>query len=270
MNRAFATLALRCVLALAVFGPASRVDGRALSIGGNSAVSGVLYGEVRSTLTTEFPGTTFTSLGALTGNLSGFDLIILDRVSAQPLLPAEQTNLHDFVMHGGNLLYVGDAINGLSNDSFTLPFGIAMTPDPTTDISIAYATYTNPGYPFMTGPFAAPTNPPSGSFAAQITTLGPSVELARWNGGGVAISAFAPNTLGPGAGFGLFLTDLNMVTPTRYSPEVGGVLANALALPEPSSLTFLLVGAAVCLHSGRFLRVRKKTRGSLASAFSRS
>ncbi len=246
-------------IAVALVCPTCLIQGRPLTIAGNIAgssyepASGVIYSEMRSRLTEDFPGTTFVTLAALTGNLSGFDLLVLNRFASQALTLAEQTNLHSYVLNGGNLLYVGED-TGLSNDSFTNPFGIAMAPDPTTDIAIAFATYTNLGSPFLTGPFGAPSNPPSGSDAAKIITLGPSVELARWNGGGTAISAFGPNTLSAGAGFGVFVTDANMMTPARYSLELGDVLSNALLLPEPSSLACLLLGAAGCFGRRRFFR----------------
>lgn len=231
--------------------------GRAFTIGGNTTgdsfdpISGGNFAEMRSTLTAHFPGTTFTSLPALTGSLSGFDMIVLTRFKAQALLPAEQTALHNYLLAGGNMLYVGEAAGGLSNDTFTLPFGISMAPDPTTDISLAFATYTNPAHPFLNGPFGAPANPPSGSFAAKVTTLGPSVEMARWTGGGIAISAFDRNTIGPGAGFGIFLTDVNMMTPGRYTNEVDPMVSNALSVPEPSTLACLAFGTLACLSRRR-------------------
>lgn len=227
--------------------------GRPLTIGGNTTgdsfdpISGGNYLEMRSRLAADFAGTSFTSLPSLTANLAGFDLIVLNRFHSLDLSAAEQTAIRNYVLNGGNLLYVGDAIGGISNDTFTLPFGIGMTPDASTNISIAFAAYTNTGHPFLTGPFGAPQNPPSGSFAAQITIAGPSVEMARWNGGGIAISAFDRNTLGPGAGTGIFLTDVNMITPGRYSNEVGPMVSNALAVPEPSAVMCLVIGALICL-----------------------
>lgn len=226
---------LWCVLALGLWCLAGPLRAQGLMVGGNTAgfgfdpITGVLYSEVRSRLGNDFPGTTFVSLPVLSGSLSGFDLIILNRFASPALLPAEQASLVAYVQSGGNILYVGEDAD-LSNDTFTLPFGIAMTPDPATDIPLAYGTYTNPAHPFLTGPFGAPPRPPSGSNASQIATLGPSAELARWDGGGIAISAFLPDTFAPGAGFGLFVTDVNMITPGRYSGELGTVLSNALAL----------------------------------------
>jgi hypothetical protein len=236
---------------------AAASHGRALTIAGNTTgdsfdpILGGNFAEMRSTLTTNFPGTTFTSLPTLTLSLGSYDLIVLTRFNAQSLQTAEQTAIRNYVLGGGNLLYVGEAFAGVSNDTFTLPFGIAMVPDTTTNIPLAFATYTNPTHPFLNGPFGAPPNPPSGSVAAQITTLGPTVEMARWNGGGVAISAFDRNTIGPGAGFGIFLTDVNMMTPGRYAPEVDPMVSNALATPEPSTVVCLAFGALACLGRHR-------------------
>jgi hypothetical protein len=126
-----------------------------------------------------------------------------------------------------------------------------MAPDPVTNVPLALATYTNAGHPFLNGPFGAPQNPPSGSFAAQVTVLGPSVELARWNGGGVAISAFDRKALGLGSGFGIFVTDVNMMTPGRYSNEVGPMLSNALAVPEPCTAMCLTLGGLTCVGRRR-------------------
>ncbi|MEO6742775.1 MAG: PEP-CTERM sorting domain-containing protein [Chthoniobacteraceae bacterium] len=245
-------------LVLAFFWPASPSHGRALSIGGNKTndsfdpVSGTNFLELRTSLTGTFPGTAFTSLATLTGSLTGFDLIILTRFNAQDLQATEQTAIRNYVLTGGNLLFIGEAFGGLSNDTFTLPFGIAMSPDATTNIPLALASYTNPGHPFLNGPFGAPPGQPSGSTAAQVTTLGPSVEMARWsNGGGIAISAFDRKALAPAAGFGIFLTDVNMVTPNRYSNEVGPMISNALTLPEPSTVACLALGALACLGRRR-------------------
>jgi len=238
MNSAFPHLFNCWALVLALVWPAGALQAQALVIGGNTAgsafdpIAGIIYLEVREKLKNDFPGTTFVSLPVLSGNLSGFDLIILNRFASNALLPAEQASIRDYVLSGGNVLYVGEDV-GLSNDTFTLPFGISMTPDPSTHIDIAYGTYTNPGHPFLNGRFGAPSSPPSGSISAHIATLGPSVELARWDGGGIAISAFGRDTLAPGAGFGIFVTDVNMMTPGRYSEEVGDVLSNALALGFP-------------------------------------
>ena len=244
-------------LIIAFFWQPSTSHGLALTIGGNTTgdsfdpISGSNFIEMRTTLTAHFPGTTFTSLPTLTGSLSGFDLIVLERFQAQPLQPAEQTAILNYVLNGGNLLYVGEAVSGISNDTFTLPFGIAMAADPATNVSIAFATYTNPTHPFLNGPFGAPVSPPSGSFAAQVITLGPSVEMARWNGGGIAISAFDRNAIGSGAGFGIFLTDVNMVTPFRYANEVGPLVSNALSAPEPSTMACLAFGTLACLSRRR-------------------
>lgn len=252
------------VLLLALVMPARPVLGRSLSIGGNTAVSGydpvtgVVYLELRSTLTTEFPGTTFTSLPSLAVNLSGFDLLVLNRFDSPDLMPSEQAAILSYVRNGGNLLYVGEATAGtvgsISNDTFTVPFGISMTPDPATNISLAFGTYTNTDHPCLNGPFGAPPDSPSGSSAAQVTRLGLSVELARWNGGGVSISALSRNALVQGSGFGLFATDINMMTPNRYATEFGSVLANALVLPEPGSVIELLFGLAGIVGTRRFGR----------------
>jgi hypothetical protein len=243
-----------CTVAAALFWLTSPTHGGGLKVGGNTAtdgydpVTGFIYSEVRSSLSADFPGTTFVSLANLTGDLSNLDLIILNRFKANDLQLAEQTAIRNYVINGGHLLYVGEASGGVSNDSFTMPFGIGISPDPSTDTSLAFATYSNPSHPFMNGAFGMPSAPPSGSFAAQVATLGPSVELARWNGGGgVAISAFSQDALAPGAGFGLFLTDVNMVTPGRYSNEVGPVVSNALSVPEPSTGRVLVLGALAWL-----------------------
>lgn len=229
-------------------------DGRPLTIGGNTTgdsfdpISGGNYSEMRSRLAADFAGTSFTSLPSITAPLAGFDLIVLNRFHSLDLSAAEQIAIRNYVLNGGNLLYVGESIGGVSNDTFTLPFGIGMAPDLSTNVSLALAAYANAGHPFLTGPFGAPQNPPSGSFAAQITIAGPSVEMARWNGGGIAISAFDRNTLGPGAGFGIFLTDVNMMTPGRYSSEVGPMVSNALTVPEPSVVMCLAMGALICIR----------------------
>jgi hypothetical protein len=226
---------VRGAVVLGFFSWAAAAFGQRLTIAANTAsasfdpVSGGMYSEMRTRLQEDFPGTTFTSLPLLTGDLSRFDLIILNRFGSSDLQPAEQAAIYSYVLHGGNLVYVGEAI-GPPNDTFTVPFGIVMTPDRATDIPIAFATFSNPGHPFLCGPFGAPSNEPSGSYAAQVVARGASVELARWQGGGVAISAFEGNTLAPGAGFGIFLTDVNMITPNRYSWEVGPVLSNALSI----------------------------------------
>lgn len=253
MNKFVSILACAVALTLAWPTPA---NADALKIGGNTATDGfdpitsTVYSELRSTLTTDFPGTTFHSLSALSGDLSSFDLIILNRFKSNDLLPAEQAAVVNYVTQGGNVLYVGEAGGGVSNDTFTLPFGVAMTPDPTTDVTLAVANYTNSGHPFLNGSFGAPFAQPSGSFAAQVSTLGPTVELARWTGGGVAISAFNRNAIAPGSGFGLFLTDVNMITPFRYSQEVGAVLSNALSVPEPSALA-IPFSVLICLWRRR-------------------
>ena len=240
---------LRGAVVLTAVLAACSVQGRSLRVAGNTAtddfdpVSGYIYLGLRTRLQTDFPGTTFTSLPALTGELSRYDLVILNRFSSRDLMATEQAAIRDYVLHGGNLLYVGEAI-GSSNDTFTGPFGISMMAEPATNASIAYGTYTNPGHSYLLGPFGAPSKRPSGSFAAQVSMLGPSVELARWNGGGVAISAFERGALGPGAGFGLFLSDVNMVTPARYSGEVGPVISNALStLPEIQPNLSISVGS---------------------------
>ena len=82
--------------------------------------------------------------------------------------------------------------------------------------------------------------------------------MARWTGGGIAISAFDRNTIGPGAGFGIFLTDVNMMTLNRYLTEVGPVVSNALAIPEPASAACLALGALAC--SLRRRRCRRALR----------
>lgn len=224
-----------CAAILAFISPDCQAQGQPLSIAGNTAnstfnpVTGIIYNEMRSYLKGKFPGTTFTSLPVLGGDLSRYHLIILNRYSSPNLQPDEQAAILNYVLQGGNLLYVGEA-TGPTNDTFTLPFGIVMTPDPTTNISIAFAAYSNPTHPFLSGYYGAPPNPPSGSYAAQVTVPGASVELARWAGGGIAISAIGYDTLAPGAGFSLFLTDVNMVTPSRWTKEVGPLLANALMI----------------------------------------
>lgn len=226
-------------LAVALLATLCPGQARPLSIAANTAtnsydpVSGIMYLEMRNRLKSEFPGTTFTSLPQLTGDLSQFDLIILNRFSAPDLQPAEQTAVRSYVNLGGSVVYIGESINAsgsASNDTFTLPFGVAMIPDPATDLDIAYASYTNGSHPFLTGPFGMPSDAPSGSHAAQVSTLGLSVELARWDGGGgVAISAFPRGRLTSRAGFGIFVTDVNMITPGRYAYEFDAVLANALS-----------------------------------------
>lgn len=217
-----------------------------IAVGGNAGaagyapMSGTIYGDLRDAIETQFSSSTFTTLTTLTGNLSSYDLLVLNRFQSTPLTAAEQTAVYNYVLQGGNLVYVGDAAE-LPNDSYTEPFGIMMVPDPAVPTGLFFADYTNPTHPYLTGPFLAPIARPSGGAAAKVSVLGPSVELAKWAGGGVAISAFEANTLGPGAGFGLFFTDVNMFTLGRYSDEVGPVVANALAaIPEPAGLSSLV------------------------------
>lgn len=227
-----------------------------LSVGGNTGnfghdpITGFIYDELRSSLQTHFPGTSFTSLSALTGDLSSFDVLVLNGYKSTPLTTAEQTALYNYVVNGGNLIYVGEGAE-LPNDTFTQPFGITMV----ADAVATTATYTNLSHPFLTGPFGVPVDPPTGSNAANVSVLGPAVTLATWNGGGVAIAAFDRNTLAPGAGFGLFFTDLSMFNVGRYPNEVDPVILNALSLPEPTGLT-CLVGLGLGLLGQRYRRIK--------------
>jgi hypothetical protein len=244
---------VRCLAGLVLLG-ITWPSHAGFSVGGNTGnfghdpVTGFIYDELRTSLQTNFPGTSFTSFSALTGDLSSFDVLVLNGYKSTPLTTAEQTAVYNYVLQGGNVIYVGEGAE-LPNDTFTQPFGITMV----ADAVATTATYTNLSHPFLTGPFGTPVDPPTGSNAAKVSVLGPSVALATWNGGGIAISAFDRNVLAPGAGFGLFFTDLSMFNVGRYPNEVDPVILNALALPEPGGMA-CLVSVGLSLLGRRFRR----------------
>lgn len=226
----------------ALIGLAAPGVAAAVAVGGNTATggydpaTGANYSELRSTLQSDFPGSTFATVPLTTVGLIAVDLLVLNRFNSPNLTPEEQTAVYDFVVQGGNVVYVGEAAGGFPNDTYTLPFSVTMIDDPSTVVAQATATYTNPTHPFLTGPFGAPSSPPTGATSAQVSVLGSSVELAKWDGGGVAISAIDHGVIAPGAGFVLFFTDFSMFNIGRYQSEVGPVISNALAAPEPGTL----------------------------------
>jgi hypothetical protein len=220
-------------------------------------VTGQFFEEMRNDITAAFPGSTFTSVVELSGDLSGYDLIVASGFNDPGLTSAEQTNLGNFVLGGGHYFYVGEGVSTPNNTSFVAPVGMTMAPDPTTGDPNVFAPWTNPTHPFLNGPFGQATTPPgsvSGSGAAMVTTLGLALELARWNpstgNGGIAVAAITRDALAPGSGFVVVGTDVNMISPSRWGTELGIPLMNALYLsqqpiPEPSSAAGLALLAMI-------------------------
>jgi hypothetical protein len=233
-------------------------------------VTGHYFHAMRTDIATTFAGSTFTSLPDLTGDLTGYDLIVACGFNDPGLTAAEQINLANFVTGGGHYFYVGEGMVTPDNTSFVAPVGMAMVPDPSTDEALLFAPWTNPTHPFLNGPFGQATTPPnsvSGSVAAMVTTLGPATELARWSpsagAGGIAVAAVERNVLAPGAGFVLVSTDVNMIG-ARWDTELGIPFMNALyqAVPEPAGASSLLLLAMIhaCRSTTRSTTRQRRNR----------
>jgi hypothetical protein len=251
------------VLALVLSG--SSVHGAALVVGGfsttragdSSVVQGPYTGDLRNSVATAFPGSTFVGLDTLSpATLAALDVVIVGSATIAPppmiLSGSEQEALLDFIRAGNNALIFVDNEDfaGEPNDSFLAPFEMHSTGKVQ---GVAAATSLGPGYPVINGPFGAVTTYIT-SFGGYFDALGPNtLALAVYDGNGqTAVAAILPGALGAGSGGVVFFADADSLVDTAvgghfHSGDNETLFLNALALPEPSatalfSCAALLVG----------------------------
>jgi hypothetical protein len=213
----------RCILwCLAGLMVSHSVSAASLTVGGFNEARG---GEesinenpgLQNLITTQFPGTIFSSSAELTpAYLSTINALIIGvAVSCgeeiKPLSVAEQTALLNFVKAGGTALLFGDNSENAkaANHSFTAPFGLSMAG--TLELT-GGSTIVNSSNPVVTGPAGTATG-----FDYEVpgwfSELGSAQKIAVLNAPGLkgdkqpSVAALLPGVPGTGSGATVFFSD---------------------------------------------------------------
>jgi hypothetical protein len=238
-------------------------------VGDSSLSQGPFGEELRSAIETDYPGTTFVGVDALSANsLSNLDYLIVGAPTFTTpvfLSSAEQTALRNYIVGGGAALifidndtYAGVPASDDSNETFLDPFGIdsiGRVP------SRSNATTSAPAHPVMDGPAGTVTSIAT-NFGGWFENLGPNgTALAQYDANGQpAIAAIAPGALGPGSGGVVFIGDADALVDSGDGGLFGiadnatffrNAVAYSIPIPEPSTSLLIFSGAALCARRRR-------------------
>jgi hypothetical protein len=206
--------------------------------GGEESIATNTY--LQNVITTQFPGTTFSTSAKLTpAYLGTVNAVIVGVATSEtseikPLTKAEQTALVNFVKAGGTALLFGDnKVNcEAANRSFTAPFGLAM--NGTLNFT-GGSTITNSSNPVVTGPAGTAT-----SFDYLVpgwfSKLGGALLIAVLDDPGSvgnnkpSLVTLLPGTLGAGSGAVVFFSDSGSLFDAFFSTNDTILILNSLAL----------------------------------------
>ena len=256
------TSALPLCTFLALVGITSSANA-ALVIGGwNSTRAGATYNifdgsgytGLRTSLSSNFPGATFSGTGALTrAYLSGVNLLIIQaivdgaNVPISPLSPAEQTALFDFVRSGGTAIIASENGLGYAAASASLVGAFGITDSGANLSGTVTCTITNPGgNPITSGPFGTTASLTYG-FCGGYSALGPYATSLGTIGALTGLAYIPPNALQPGSGSVTFFSD----TLSGGAPSNNLIFNIAATVPEPSVPGLGLLGGLSLLARRR-------------------
>ena len=215
---------------------------------------GTAYTALRSSLSTNFPGSTLSGTATLTnGYLSGVNLLIIQssvdgaNIPISVLSAGEQTALFDFVKNGGSAIIATDNGFGYAAASASLvsPFGI--TDSGVTLSGTQICSITNPSAnPITNGPFGTTSSLTYG-FSGGYSALGPFATSIGTVSGFTGLAYIAPNAIQPGSGSVIFFSD----TLSGDEPMNNLVSNMASTIPEPSALLLSALGGFALLHRRR-------------------
>ena len=193
---------------------------------------------LRSSVTSQFPGATFTASGTLTSAyLSTLNYLFVSSATSNnsaitPLSASEQTALRNFVLSGGTaLIFVDndtfDPNAPLANSSLLTPFGLHITG---TLGGSQSGTIINSANPIVTGRAGTATGIDT-LYPGWLDNLNGSLRIANQNANGApALSAFLPGALGAGSGGAVFFTDANLALDGTRTTNNTILILNSLAL----------------------------------------
>jgi hypothetical protein len=232
-----------------------------------SLVAGSSTADLRSAITTNFPGVTFSGAPSLTpAYLGTVDAVVISSFVAvgtvTSLSSAEQTALLGFVQagHGAYIVVDNDTHAGsgtkTQNDTFLTPFGLAAA-GALADVQTI--SITDPQHPLTDGPFGT-AHTLVADWPGWFTSLGAAHRLgtlAATNADAAAV--LDPGAISPGSGAVVFISDTGPATilHTLAGNDNRYFTLNAIALivPEPSTASTLFI-AAICASTGRRRRQR--------------